>query len=174
MTDHLKSKCEPQISSPVPNLRKENTIDNNIHYLYRKKPRPCTITTVSTDNSLESMTSQGKITYYNGDLLLPIYSTNQTVLAPLEVVCLLNNVGESVSNELICTRQPLRTEYNRTFIVDLESLKSSEYIKCDNVGHWRNNSCNKYHFQKHDNDWIQQENKDLHRRRYYNAKTCVF
>ena len=116
---------------------------------------------MSTDDPSESMTSQGKVTYYNGDLLLPIYSTNQTVLSPLEVVCLLNNVGESISNELICTRQPLRIEHNRTFIIDLESLKSSEDIKCDDVGRWRNNSCNNYYFQKHDNDWIQQENKDL-------------
>ena len=167
MTDHLKSKCEPQISSPVPNLRKENTIDNNIHYLYRKKPRPCTITTVSTDNSLESMTSQGKITYYNGDLLLPIYSTNKTVLAPLEVVFSIMLENPSAMSLFVPA-----SRYG--FIVDLESLKSSEYIKCNNVGHWRNNSCNKYHFQKHDNNWIQQENKDLHRRRYYNAKTCVF
>ncbi len=56
-------------------------------------------------------------------------------------------------NELIiCTCQLLWIEHNRTFIVHLESLKSSKDIKCDDVGCWRNNSCNKYYFQKHDND----------------------
>ena len=116
---------------------------------------------MSSDDLSKSLTTQSKITYYNGDLLLPIYSTNQAVLSPLEVIRLLNNVGETVSNEFICTRQPLRIEHNGTFIVDLESLKSSEDIKCDDVGRWRNNSCNKYYFQKHDNDWIQQENRDF-------------
>ena len=132
-----------------------------IHSFNRKRPRPGTITSVSTDDSSESLIAESKITHYNGDLLLPIYSTKQIVLSPLEVIRLLNNVGESVSNELVCTCQPLRIEHNRTLIVDLEALKSSEDIKCDDVGRWRNNSCNKYYFQKHDNDWIQQENRDF-------------
>ena len=84
-------------------------------------------------------------------------------MSPLEVICLLHNVGESVSNELVCTRQPLRTEHNRTFIIDLESLKSSEDVKCDDVGRRRNNSYNKYYFMKDDEmqDWIQLEKEDI-------------
>lgn len=61
------------------------------------------------------------------------------------------------STAIVCTRQPLRVQHHATFIVDLESLKSREDIKCDDCGSWRSNSNTKYQFTKKYNAWFQIE-----------------
>ena len=43
--------------------------------------------------------------------------------------------------------QPLRVEHHRSFVVDLEALRSVSDVKCDNMGSWRNNSSDKFYFE---------------------------
>ena len=47
-----------------------------------------------------------------------------------------------ISNE----HQPLEVYHHATFLVDLEALPSTQDIKCDDVGNWRNNSNDKFYF----------------------------
>ena len=74
-------------------------------------------------------------------------------LSPLEVMNVLFNVGKSVSAKLVCSHQPLQVEHNRTFLVDLQSLKSHEHVKCDDIGSWENQSYNRFLFTKDENEW---------------------
>lgn len=111
----------------------------------------------SSVDSSESETSD-RIEYYNGNLLLPIFSRKKAVLSPAQVTSLLCNIGQSdrtVSSALICHHQPLRVERHRSFIVDLEALKSKDDIKCDDAGSWKNNSSSKFSFVKDGDVWTQ-------------------
>ncbi len=42
--------------------------------------------------------------------------------------------------------QPLRVEHHRSFIVDLQALRTIKDIKCDDMGRWKNNSSDKFYF----------------------------
>ena len=46
----------------------------------------------------------------------------------------------------VCSIQPLEVYHHATFLVDLEALPSTQDIKCDDVGNWRNNSNDKFYF----------------------------
>ena len=114
----------------------------------------------STDDSSETETT-GRMEYYKGNLLLPIYSRKKNVLSPAQVIALLYNIGKPnspVSLALVCEHQPLRVEHHTSFIVDLESLKAIADVKCDDAGCWRNNSNSKFKFEKVGNEWISQWN----------------
>ena len=50
------------------------------------------------------------------------------------------------SSPRICTIQPIEVYHHATFLVDLEALPSTQDIKCDDVGNWRNNSNNRFYF----------------------------
>jgi hypothetical protein len=45
-------------------------------------------------------------------------------------------------------------------VVDLESLKSHEDIKWDDIGSWKNQSQNKFFPTKDENEWLLMEKKD--------------
>ena len=47
-----------------------------------------------------------------------------------------------ISNE----HQPLEVYHHASFLVDLEALPSTQDIKCDDAGNWRNNSNGKFYF----------------------------
>lgn len=128
--------------------------------LFRNNKRRHSDNDDSIGNLSESRSTQDKIEYYNGNLLLPIFSTKKNILSPHEVIHLLYDIGKSVSTEQVCTQQPLRVEHHRTFIVDLESLKSQKDIRCDDIGSWRNNSSNKYNFVRNGDDWVQIEKRE--------------
>lgn len=97
---------------------------------------------------------QEDIQYYNGNLLLPIFSMENKTLSPVEVMNVLFNIGSSVNSNLVCSQQPLHVQHNRTFIVDLLSLKCKDDVKCDDIGSWKNQSYNKFLFRKNKNDWV--------------------
>ena len=50
------------------------------------------------------------------------------------------------SSSKVCSIQPLEVYHHATFLVDLEALPSTQDIKCDDVGNWRNNSNDKFYF----------------------------
>lgn len=50
------------------------------------------------------------------------------------------------SSSKVCSIQPLEVCHHATFLVDLEALPSTQDIKCDDVGNWRNNSNDKFYF----------------------------
>ena len=99
-----------------------------------------------SDEQSASSESEEEVSYYNGDLQMPIFSSNRSVLSPVDVIDVLYNVEHSVDPSRICHRQPIGVERHCSFIVDLHSLKSCDDIKCDDVGSWQNNSCNKFQF----------------------------
>ena len=68
---------------------------------------------------------------------------------------MLFGVGKLVPSLLVCNRQPINVEHNRLFLVDLNTLKSKNDIKCNDSGLWINNSCNKYPFVKYEDNWTQ-------------------
>lgn len=108
----------------------------------------------SGDFSETSSDIHKTIQYYNGSLLLPIYSMENKILSPVDVINVLFNIGSSVSSELVCSQQPLHVEHNRTFIVDLSSLKCQDDVKCDDVGSWKNQSYNKFLLTKQKKVWV--------------------
>ena len=59
---------------------------------------------------------------------------------------MLFGVGKLVPSLLVCNRQPINVDHNRLFLVDLNTLKSKNDIKCNDSGSWINNSCHKYQF----------------------------
>ena len=56
-------------------------------------------------------------------------------------------MGSSIEKEIICSMQLLRVEHHRSFVVDLEALRSVNDVKCDDMGSWRNNSSDKFYFE---------------------------
>ena len=100
-----------------------------------------------SDSDEQSASSESEeVSYYNGDLQMPIFSSNRIVLSPVDVIDVLYNVEHSVSPSRICHRQPIGVECHCSFIVHLHLLKSCDDIKCDDVSCWQNNSCNKFQF----------------------------
>ncbi len=91
----------------------------------------------SSTNSAES------IEYYRANPAYPVFSSSRKVLPPEKTVRLLTENG-GFEHTAVCHIQPLLVEHNRTFIVDLSSLKSPKNIKCDDMGTWRNNSSHKF------------------------------
>ena len=134
-----------------------------MYFSYYRKKIPGPLETLSSSNDSDSADASSEdqsVQYYNGNLLLPIFSADNKILSPVEVMNILFNVGRSVSTQFVCTHQPLHVEHNRTFVVDLESLKSHEDVKCDDIGSWKNQSQNKFCFTKDENKWLLMEKKD--------------
>ena len=104
-------------------------------------------------DSCSSSCGPEDIEYYNSNLLLPVFSTDNKILSPHEAMNVLFSIDTSVSSELVCAHQPLHVQHNRTFIVNLDLLKCQEDIKCDDIGSWKNQSYNKFFFTKNENDW---------------------
>lgn len=77
---------------------------------------------------------------------MPIFSSKRDVLSPIDAIRVLISVGNTVSSSRVCQRQPIGVSRHSTFIVDLHSLKSVDDIRCDDIGSWQNNSCNKSKF----------------------------
>ncbi len=86
------------------------------------------------------------IEYYKDNPKLPVYTKKKEVLGPLAVFKLLRSVGTSLLISVACLQQPAHVENHRTFIVDIETLKSIEDLKFDDVGSWLNNSNKKFYF----------------------------
>lgn len=84
--------------------------------------------------------------YYKDNPKLPVYTKSAEVLGPLTVVKLLRSVGTLLPISVACIQQPIHVEHHRTFIVDIEALKSIEDLKCDDCGCWLNNSNKKFCF----------------------------
>ena len=76
---------------------------------------------------------------------MPVFTKEKATLRPVEVVALL--MASSVSSEKVCSMQPLRVEHHRSFVVDLQALRSVNDVKCDDMGSWRNNSSDKFYFE---------------------------
>ena len=85
------------------------------------------------------------VEFYNGDHRLPVFTKEKATLRPAEVVTLL--MASSVSSKKVCSMQPLRVEPHRSFVVDLQALRSVNDVKCDDMGSWQNNSANKFYFE---------------------------
>ena len=102
-----------------------------------------------SDEDSTSTESEDEVTYYNGDLQMPIFSLNRSVLSPDDVIGVLHNVEHTLDTSRVYQCQPIGVERHCSFIVDLHSLKSCDDIKCDDVGSWQNNSCNKFQFVHH-------------------------
>ena len=79
---------------------------------------------------------------------MPIFSLNGSVLSPVDVID-VPIISNTLCTLRACQRQPIGVERHCSFIVDLHSLKSCNDIKCDDVGSWENNSCNKFQFVHH-------------------------
>ncbi len=90
---------------------------------------------------------------YNGNNQLPVFTKDPIVLRPHEVMELLVEKKGFPACK-VCTSQPLHVEHHRTFIVDLDSLKNTDDVKCDDMGGWKNNSSHKFPFKvrKSEND----------------------
>ena len=86
-------------------------------------------------------------------------------------------VGKLVPSLLVCNRQPINVDHNPLFLVDLNTLKSKNDIKCDDSGSWINNSCNKYQFVKYEDNWTQcnhggsESQKITLKRKYFRLKS---
>ena len=76
---------------------------------------------------------------------MPVFTKEKATLRPVEVVALL--MASSVSSEKVCSMQPVRVEHHRSFVVDLQALRSVNDVKCDDTGSWRNNSSDKFYFE---------------------------
>ena len=76
---------------------------------------------------------------------MPVFTKEKSTLRPVEVVALL--MGSSIENERICSMQPLKVERHRSFLVDLEALRSVNDVKCDDMGSRRNDSSDKFYFE---------------------------
>ena len=76
---------------------------------------------------------------------MPVFTKEKSTLRPVEVVALL--MGSLIEKERICSMQPLRVEHHRSFVVDLEALRSVNDVKCNNMGSWQNNSSDKFYFE---------------------------
>ena len=58
-------------------------------------------------NNVNSSDSDDEVSHYNSDLLMPIFSSNCTVLPPLGTIRILHNVDSSNSPLNICHGQPI-------------------------------------------------------------------
>ena len=83
------------------------------------------------------------IELYHGNPSLPVYTKNKQVLSPEHVTSLLMGVD---NESKVCKVPPTAIANNVTFLVDLQGLKSENDVKCDDMGHWRNNSNKKFTF----------------------------
>ena len=83
------------------------------------------------------------IELYHGNPSLPVYTKNKQVLSPEDVTSLLMGVD---NESKVCKVPPTAIANNVTFLVDLQGLKSENDVKCDDMGHWRNNSNKKFTF----------------------------
>ena len=81
--------------------------------------------------------------YYNDNQRLPVYTRKPRVLKPDEVADILLEEWDFLPNK-VCTCQSLQIQHHCSFIVDLNSIKDSQDMKCDDLGVWKNNSSNKF------------------------------
>ena len=83
---------------------------------------------------------------------MPIFSSKRNVLLRIEVIKLLCNVEDTVNPSIICHQQPVGVNRHCSFLVDLDSQKSHDDIKCDYVGSWGNLSSNRSCFVNSDEE----------------------
>ena len=93
----------------------------------------------------ETSADEESIEFYNGNKALPVMSKNREVMPPKTVVSTLLQ-KDLTSSSKVCSIQPLEVYHHATFLVDLEALPSTQDIKCDDVGIWRNNSNDNFYF----------------------------
>jgi serine/threonine protein kinase len=80
-----------------------------------------------------------------GTPAFPLFSKARSVLKPVAVVEMLLS-KDGIPPSKVCTVQPLQVCHQGTFFVNLTSLKSTQDLKCDDVGVWINNSHDKFYF----------------------------
>ena len=97
----------------------------------------------SSIRASNSSCDQRPLEYYNDNQRLPVYTRNPRVLKPDEVADILLEKKNFLPDK-VCTCQPLQIQHHCSFIVDLNSLKDSQDMKCDDMGVWKNNSSNKF------------------------------
>lgn len=120
----------------------------------KRKPGKATSEERSTSTSTTSTHEDDPLEYYNSNQRLPVYTKDRQVLKPEEVVDILMEKIEFLeSRGQVCTCQPLLIQHHRTFIVDMKALGDDNDVKCDDMGSWRNNSCNKYNFESNVKDY---------------------
>ena len=101
--------------------------------------------TSNRSDGKETAADEDSIQFYSGNKALPLFSNKPEVMKPkIAVSTLLQK--DLLSSPKICTIQPLEVYHHATFLVDLEALPSTQDIKCDDVGNWRNNSNDKFYF----------------------------
>ena len=93
----------------------------------------------------ETNADEESIQFYSGNKALPLFSNKPQVMKLKTVVITLLQ-KDLPSTSKVCFIQPLEVYHYATFLVDLEALPSTQYIKCNDVGNWRNNSNNKFYF----------------------------
>ena len=94
---------------------------------------------------------------------MAVFSRDQSVLKPKEVVDLLVKKKGLNNQSRMCRTQPLQVEHHCSFIVDLEALQNAADVKCDDMGAWKNNSSHKYYFQfSHASDNADNDSDDDH------------
>ncbi|XP_044165226.1 uncharacterized protein LOC122949156 [Acropora millepora] len=93
----------------------------------------------------ETAADEDSIQFYSGNKALPLFSSKPEVMNPERAVSTLLQ-KDLPSSPRICTIQPIEVYHHATFLVDLEALPSTQDIKCDDVGNWRNNSNNRFYF----------------------------
>lgn len=67
---------------------------------------------------------------------LPVFSWRKNVISPLEI---LEELLKPRNNGTTCSAVPRNISHNVCFMVDVDSLKSSNDWKSDDMGVWKNN-----------------------------------
>lgn len=101
--------------------------------------------TSKRDDEKEANADEESIQFYRENKDLPLFANKPEVMKPKRVVSTLLQ-KDLPSSSKVCTIQPLEVYHHATFLVDLEALPSTQDIKCDDVGNWRNNSNDRFHF----------------------------
>lgn len=78
---------------------------------------------------------RGEIDYYHGNKSLPIYERTTKSYSREEIACILCN--PALSEELICSTQPVSIENNVSFVIDLSKLKDPNDVRADDLGAWK-------------------------------------
>ena len=73
---------------------------------------------------------------YKGRENLPVFSWRKNVISPLEI---LEELLKPRNNGTTCSAVPSNISHNVCFMVDVDSLKSCNDWKSDDMGVWKNN-----------------------------------
>ena len=74
-----------------------------------------------------------------------MFPNKPEVMKPKTVVTTLLQ-KDLPSTSKVCSIKPLEVYHHATFLVDLKALASTQDIKCDDAGNWRNESNDKFYF----------------------------